>query len=154
VPRENWIPNTRIKRYAVVFGRRYASVVETPATPTNIGQKVEGSGADGLITFTVALAVVAEIDERVESSRIGLKMFTDEDPVPITSNSAIASFPEFEAPLIALVNVSAVEEIVPNTLSITPGTKNVIPPAARKPPSLIETASSLVGSKPRSNCQA
>jgi hypothetical protein len=66
----------------------------------------------------------------------------------------MASVPLPLTPGLGPRSVSAVEAIVPPTLSIVPGMKKVAPTVGRKDPSTIETAERVPGAKLRSNWKA
>src|SRR5271167_3929938 len=65
-----------------------------------------------------------------------------------------ASVPLPLTPGIAPTSESAVEAMVPPTLSMVPGRKNVAPPPGRNEPSVMEAAETVPGSKLRSNWKA
>src|SRR5215469_3336205 len=111
----------------------------------------EGSGTEIGPTLTVALMVVSAIPAPNEMSAVRLKMSTVVDPWMGAENLRVTKVPLPDTPETGPLKESAIEVMVPPTLSIIPAKKKVDPRLGRKAPSLTDSALRTVGSKPISN---
>ncbi len=115
-----------------------------------------GSGVGTVLgmTFTLPLRVLASIELRFESNKNTLEKSMLLIPGARPNNVRIANVPLPSTPGIAPTSESAVGAMVPSTLSMVPGRKNVAPPPVRNEPSVMETADAVPGSKLKSNWKA